>query len=87
MKKWEKPKLQDLRLEQTESAGPIEISCPSCANSDRARLTLDPIPITCYRCPCCTSEFHSNNYNNSSSEALQAARSHIKTMHVNGCSS
>lgn len=76
MKKWEKPKLQDLRLEQTESEGPQRLECTTCSSSYNAQPELIP----CYRCPCCRQEFHKNTYPNPYQEALR----HIATMHSNG---
>lgn len=79
MKKWENPKLQDLRLEQTESAGPQLLNCSECPHP----YSLKPEPITCYRCPCCGQEFHTNMYTN----PYEAAVGHIDSEHNGQCSS
>lgn len=79
MKKWENPKVQDLRLEQTESAGPQQINCTKCPNS---YSSVQPEPITCYRCPCCPEEFHTDNYE----DPYQAAVYHIQSVHNGQCS-
>ena len=80
MKKWENPKLQDLRLEQTESAGPQRLNCTKCPSSYNAQ----PEPIVdCYKCPCCPEQFHTDKYTN----PYQATVDHINSVHNGQCSS